>query len=404
MPTEKGDETNAVPRISPNSNAIWSGPNRTPRSWRFRDAARLDPHTALHQFGCVDATGVPDRKVGFWAVSGAVVPTLRALLTQRLESTEGIKEKEDHDMAAMTWKKLLERVRSGRGSGHGDAYKPWLWIRKKNPSARGNQVVDAMPGYRRASHFLALVEWHVALLCLFLGARDVREQFPLWPMPHPHPLSDLHVSGILNPYHGVDLRGLLTIAREAGIAHGVEIGSNAVPYVATLDLALTLVTKSGLRWAGISLKRHEEIISAEPTARIIERLEMENRYLLEAGAHFKILDSSFLGKFTGGNLVHFSSAWCLPSHLRDPELIETFCRRFVEVATRTNIDEGIRRAGVDVRLQSQFDSSLLWRHGVWTRRIPVDITRQIEPGCPLRVDTGDITSRMAMELFGEEVL
>ncbi|MFM0236006.1 PDDEXK family nuclease [Paraburkholderia sediminicola] len=301
-------------------------------------------------------------------------------------------------MAVMTWEKLEERIASGRGSGHRDEYRPWLWIHRRNASAKGNQVVDRMPGYRRSSHFLARVESHVAILCLFLGASDVREQFPLWPMPHPHPLSDLRggCRGQLS-----SMRGLLSIAMDAGIEHGVEVGSGGVPYVATLDLAITLVEEGKARLAGISLKPHDEITKAEPTDRISERLGLESLYLSEANAYHRIVDCSLLGNYTGGNLETFSSAWYLPPHLRSPALIEDFCGRFIEVALVSTISSGISHAASRMGPLSLDDANLLWRHGVWTRRIGIDITKPLELGRELRLDGQSIADRLACELFGE---
>ncbi|MGX7004917.1 hypothetical protein [Caballeronia sp. KNU42] len=193
----------------------------------------------------------------------------------------------------------------------------------------------------------------------------------------------------------------MDIAEEAGIKHGVEVGSQGVPYVATLDLAITLITNTDVRMAAISIKPHEEIFTAESTDRIVERLELESRYMREAKAHHNIIDQTLLGEFTGANLENFSSAWRLPLHLQSPRLIEDFCVRLIDVATRTSVEDGIRRAHVDLRLESPFDATLLWRHGVWTRRIEIDITQRMEMGAPLCLGGGDIAAQLAVELFGE---
>jgi hypothetical protein len=144
-------------------------------------------------------------------------------------------------MGIVTWEILQERIAAGRGQGHYDRYLPWLWIRRKNVSGRGNQVVDPIPGYRRSSHFMAQVEWHIALLCIYLGARDVREQFPLWPQPHVHPLADYAPA---QSQKWRECKGLLAIADALQIDHGWEVGSDA-PYIATIDIAATVKRKTG---------------------------------------------------------------------------------------------------------------------------------------------------------------
>jgi hypothetical protein len=300
-------------------------------------------------------------------------------------------------MAVMTWKKLSEQIESGRGQGHRDDFKPWLWVRRKNPSARGNQVTAAMPGYRRASHFMAQVEWHMALLCLWLGASDVREQFPLWPMSHAHPLADLpHMRSTRLPH----MPGLLDIAREAGIAHGVEIGSKGVPYVATLDLAVTLPGSQTPKLAGLSLKPHDDVRVAEPTDRMLERLEMERRYLVIAKANHAITDRSLLGTYTGGNLETFSSAARLPRPLASHSLVEDFCGQLLARASNTTICEAITSVGTRMKL-APIDANLLWRHGVWIHAIDLDITHQLRLGEPLALGGYAIATAISQELFGE---
>lgn len=297
------------------------------------------------------------------------------------------------------WKNLHARMRDGRGQGHGDLYQPWLWIRRKNTSRKGNQVTDAMPGYRRASHFLARVEWHVGLLCLYLGARDVREQLPLWPDEHPHPLNDLFLRrGLARRQH----RGLLDIAREAGIEHGSEVGFPDVPYVATLDLAVTLVARQAVRLVAVSLKPFGEVLEAEPLDRMLERLELERRYFAESCDRYVIADQSLLGRYTGGNLETFSAARQLPAHLCCPMLINDFSAHLVDVAKQATISEAIDHVGGLMRLASS-DANFLWRHAVWTRRVELDITVPIELGRPLVCDSGIMARALAAALFGEVV-
>lgn len=297
------------------------------------------------------------------------------------------------------WKKLERRILDGRGQGHGDRYLPWLWIRRKNTSAKGNQVAGAMPGYRRSAHFLARVEWYFGLLCLYLGARDVREQFPLWPMAHVHPLDELfRLTGKVMPL----TTGLLEIARQAGIEHGSEVGFPGVPYVASIDLAVTLAVGRNVRLVGVSLKPLAEVREAEPTDRMLERLELERRYFNASGDRYVIADQTMLGRYTGANLEAFSAASQLPSELSCPRLISDYSERLAEVAMQSTISEGISQVGAAMHL-TPFNSNLLWRNAVWTRRIPIDLTLPIELGRPLAMDNGVMARAMATELFGEVV-
>jgi hypothetical protein len=300
-------------------------------------------------------------------------------------------------MAVVTWKVLHDRIDAGRGQGHGDTYLPWLWIHRKNVSGRGNQVVDPMPGYRRASHFLAQVEWHVGLLCIYLGALDVREQFPLWPQPHPHPLADYAPSQ--QGWNGC--RGLIEISRELGVDHGREVGSDA-PYVATIDIAATVKRATGYGIAGIALKPHDLILSSEPTDRINERLAMERVCMTDYNATHKVVDRSLLGHSTGGNLELLSSGARLPERLQNKPILSEFKERFVDAATLTSISKGIDRAGSALGL-NPIDANLVWRHLTWHRRVELDITLPLQMGMPLSPGGRKIADALTRELFGEVV-
>lgn len=88
----------------------------------------------------------------------------------------------------MTFKKLFNQINQGYGQGHGTNYQPWLQIRRKNTSPKSNQVVAWLPPLEREAHFFSRGEYHTALLLLWLQVEDLREQYPLWPVAHPHPL------------------------------------------------------------------------------------------------------------------------------------------------------------------------------------------------------------------------
>lgn len=302
-------------------------------------------------------------------------------------------------MSIVTWKTLSERIDAGRGQQHHDKYLPWIWIRRKNVSGQSNQVVDPMPGYRRGNHFLALVEWHVALLCIYLGVLDVREQFPLWPQEHQHPLCDYPTAYTQKWNH---CRGLMEIADELNIDHGYEIGSDA-PYVATLDIAATVRRKDGIGLAGLSLKPHELVLTTETDARINERLTLENVCLREYGASHKIVDKSILGPYTGGNLELLSSGNRLPAELRDSRLQTEFVTRFIDIAQITSINEAIFRASKQMGM-SKVDGNLLWRHCTWKRYIEIDITKPLEISSPLKIGGRAIMDAISTELFGEVLL
>jgi hypothetical protein len=135
--------------------------------------------------------------------------------------------------------KLAAYIRAGYGSGRGDAYKPWLRIRRRMSSPVSKQVFCNLTLRSTNHHLLSGLEYKTALLNSWLGPKELRECLPLWPESHPHPQSGLHTSTEkrLDPSPG-----LLEIARDAGIEHGVFPGTR-IPYVATNDLAFWVPTE-----------------------------------------------------------------------------------------------------------------------------------------------------------------
>lgn len=87
----------------------------------------------------------------------------------------------------------------------------------------------------RACDLKSRQEKKISRALLWLGATDIREQFPIWPWPHAHPLT-----GAPGAEHLVldGSPGLMDIANPAKISHGVAIGTT-LPYIATVCFRLS---------------------------------------------------------------------------------------------------------------------------------------------------------------------
>lgn len=295
-------------------------------------------------------------------------------------------------MNLRTWKKLQEWVKAGHGTGHFDLYLPWLWVHRKNASPKSNQIVSQMPGYRRNSHFFSRIEWYIALLCLWLGAVDVREQFPLWPMSHPHPLAD----GV-SDWRMPSVVGLQSIAEDAGIRHGVAPGSSDVPYIATIDIMATVYIGGSPALAGLSLKPHDLVTRAEPTDRIIERQELERRYLLMLDSHFAIPDASLVSKILRGNLdvlsLYFGQSY--PNDPQTHDLLASVERLSGSLPLHAALSLASTYARLDVE-----DASRRLHSAIWHRSVDVDITKPIRADMQLTYGAGDLVASLQKELFG----
>jgi TnsA endonuclease N terminal len=271
---------------------------------------------------------------------------------------------------AMTWDKLLRMIEEGHGQGHGEAYRPFIQIRRKNCSPKGNQSVGPLPGCARPFHALTRVERQIGMLCYWLGASDVREQLPAWPFPHPHPL--VGASGAESPGNSI-APGLFELAEKANIDHGVFPGSD-VPYVATLDVVATVPTVSIPRIVVISCKAGTDIEKALLTSRMIERLELERRYCEAISVRYHVAHELALSEILLSNLEICSVSVLQQHRICAAAGFQAFKDRLKETIRRTSI-----RQAVDLATStSGLDASFAWPAFhllAWQMEIDIDLSQ-----------------------------
>lgn len=294
----------------------------------------------------------------------------------------------------MTLKKLSERIQLGHGIGHGNKYLPWLTVRRKNVSPISNQVVSWMPPLGRTAHYFSRGEYHTALLLMWLGVRDLREQFPLWPTPHPHPLTGSPlVPDIVRPWSN----GLLAIASAAGIDHGFEIGTR-IPYVASLDLLATVQLPSGVALAAFSSKPASSEMS-HLSWRTRERLELERRYAAEIGGSYSVSHSALIPLLVAGNLESWldaSTLHCTPHlSLAAPSFAE-----HLNAASNLSISEAVLSAAFTLSLPLP-DAWFLFRYCCWNQTIDIDPSAHVFMSEPPIKGGKKLRDRLREKLFGE---
>lgn len=178
----------------------------------------------------------------------------------------------------MTLKKLAEMIADGRGLGMGDKYQPWEQITRSRASPFSNLNLIPVPHLTRLSHFLSRGEREFGLLLWWLGAEDVREQYPLWPWPHRQPLDQISAGDPQMKPHP----GMASVAKEAGISLRNYPGS-PVPVVLSIDFIATIPPNVGPnRLVGFSCKPRALYMRAASKDRLRERLELDRRYCLAA--------------------------------------------------------------------------------------------------------------------------
>jgi hypothetical protein len=230
-----------------------------------------------------------------------------------------------------------------------------------------------MPVRGRTGHYFARGEYTIALLLDWLGVQDVREQLPLWPTPHEHPLKGAPgTQGLQLPW----VRGLAQIAAEAGIRHGVEPGTS-VPHIATLDLMVTDEGPSGLRLCGFACKPEPK--GEELPWRVREHLELQRLYCRELSSTFLLVASTLVPLVFAGQLESWSCAFAIPTVLAERR--EDFAGLVAE-AKDASLTEAVNNAAYRLSLTSP-DSALLYRHCAWHQLIDIDPAQPILPSRPI---------------------
>jgi hypothetical protein len=293
----------------------------------------------------------------------------------------------------MTHKKLYQQIRLGYGQGHGSSYEPWLRLRRKNPSPKSNQVLTWLPPLNRVAHFFSRGEYHTALLLLWLYVLDLREQYPLWPLRHPHPLTGAPGTEHLQLAYA---RGLLEIAQEAGIDHGHEIGSRQ-PYVATMDIVVTVPGEGAPKLAAFSSKPFDDA-DTEVKWRTLERLELERRYAIAIDAPYHVSGSALVPLGVAGNLEWWLDCASLPFM---PALI-LLAEPFADAVTKRpdlSIAEAVTYAAEQVKVDLDI-AWLLFRHCGWTQQIDIDPSQRIFTSYPVRLGGRALRASLQHNLFG----
>jgi hypothetical protein len=273
----------------------------------------------------------------------------------------------------MTQTKLTALVRQGLGQGREAAYVPWIRVRRRLTSRLSNLfAVPSVLYAKRGIHLLSGLEHHAALLAQYLGATELREQFPMWPDPHEHPLTGTHQERdkTLAP-----MPGLLELARASGIKHG-NYPATKIPFVATSDIVIRLGHPPDDRIVFWACKPLGVMLDAERT-RTLERLELERLYAVAAGSpSFVIDDSLFARNHRAANLE-----WLTPLHselqrIGSSTRVVEFAGLLDEFIRNRPLRNAIASAGRAVRIDDRL-AQAYFRFAVWAGHVDIDISQPI---------------------------
>lgn len=290
---------------------------------------------------------------------------------------------------AMTVERLARAISQGYGSGRYEEYKAWIRIRRKLSSPVSNLHAMRVPMYERSLQLLSGLEQKASNVLLWLGCREVREQYPLWPEAHDHPLMGCQreIDARRRP-----VKGLLEICTEAGIKHGVYPGTR-IPFVATIDFAITLGAWDTERMVFWSCKPREVLDSAPNRQRMHERIEMEVLYAKSVGARHVLIDGT---QFPDRLVAQLD--WLRPLKeeidvVVDKTVLGAYAASLMSVADDRSLVNAKGYAARMVKIDGDL-AEAYFRAAAWQGLIDIDLAHEIQVWKPLRRDHGKLKSRL----------
>ena len=292
-------------------------------------------------------------------------------------------------------RKAIER---GYGQGLGERYRPWITIRRGLVSPRSNIGVYCTAIHARPLHLLSRLEHTAAILAGWLGAREAREGFPMWPNEHLHP--DAASPEAPPAVARAVVPGLLDIARDAGIKHGNYPGTK-IPYIATADFLLRSPAGRKSALVLVPVKPYSAIHERSRTqVRTLERLELQRRYANAIGARYIEYTEATCSPLLLSQLEWFSPTHSQLRNLGHREELHRFSEHFVSVQRDLSIHDAKGVAGQRSGIADSRMCQRLFLLGAWLGLINIDFEHHVVMTERARIDTEGKKERLAEHLFG----
>ena len=292
---------------------------------------------------------------------------------------------------------LAAAINAGRGIGTGDKYSPWIQVTRRTYSPYSNLNVGPVPYLKRLTHFLSRGEREFALYLWWLGAEDIREQYPLWPWPHAHPEVQiaLRTDARLHP-------GMRAIAAEADIALRDYRGTTTAD-ILTLDMMVTVsASVNPARLIGICCKPRSIVVAGLPTDRDVERIELDRRYCIAGDIPFRLAHPELLPKKL---LVALDAV----SPIEPRAALRQFVGsapylKYIEILQRTAYDrcawEASKEAGKRVGWSTPAEQRA-FHIAIWHQHVDHDVSRGLITTRPLVAGGIALRARGRRQWFGE---
>ena len=292
---------------------------------------------------------------------------------------------------------LAAAISEGRGIGTGDQYKPWIQITRNRSSPCSNLNIGPVPYLQRLTHYLSRAEREFALYVWWLGAEDIREQYPLWPWPHLHPNVQIS-SRAAERFHP----GMRAIAAEAGISLRDYRGTS-IADILTLDLMVTVpVLMNPARLIGFSCKPKSIVVAGSPTDRDMERIELDRRYCIAGEIPFRLAHPELVSSKL---LVALHAISPIEPRATLTQFVGTTpYRKYTEILQRTAYDRpawiAAKEAGDRVGWVTK-EEQRAFHIALWHQHVDHDLSRGLTTTRPLVAGGTALRNRARRVWFGE---
>ena len=284
----------------------------------------------------------------------------------------------------MTLRKLQEAIRSGRGQGRHENYKPWDEITRSVSSPISNMGVSPTPLYpKRSLHQRSLLERSGGHLALWLGATEVRERIPMWPETHPHPCDG---SGTV--------RGLVEITRGLGLKHRFYAYSK-IPRIQTLDLMLQFRDGSGPYFVGWDCMPRREGLAEQRQAK---SFRIRQAYCEEVGAR----PIRYVGDMVPKRLLT-NLDWLMPLHdewvaVKQTSALVDYAEEFNRICDVMPLGKAQKKVAAVLGITDLKLAHAYFRMAAWNGSIDIDLSRPVLMSRPLLRDRDGVKASLAQQL------
>ena len=301
--------------------------------------------------------------------------------------------------APMTRSRLQSLILQGFGQGRGDAYKPWIGVGRANSARESNHQVAVTSCQSAPLHLLSDLEVKASRVASWLGAIEIRTQFPLFPWAgHPHPNSGVNaeLDAKLAP-----TKGLLEIASRAKISHGNWVGAPDLPYVATTDLLVERGDRPSTTLYFWSVKPAALLENHPKRKRMKERIELERLYAESVGGKHVLYDGSKVSEELLANL-----GWMEPLRVErvSPNRCADrarFVKHFQKSSSREALRDRISRAAASAGI-SQSEGGAHFRAAAWLTEVDIDLNQPVVMSEPMKTGGSSFKNALFTSLTGEQ--